>query len=50
MRIEDLKCVLQHYWAYNQKTYTTERQKFQILLLLLLFAFTNSQSKAIFGE
>lgn len=47
MSVEDLRCVLQHHWAYDQETYATERQRVQMSLLLLLSAFTSSRPGAI---
>lgn len=47
MSVEDLRCVLRHHWVYDQERYPTERQRLQILLLLLISAFTASRPEAI---
>lgn len=47
MSVEDLKCVIQYHWMYDQKIYATERQRVQMSLFLLLSAFTTLRPKAI---
>ncbi|KAI9765002.1 MAG: hypothetical protein M1840_007924 [Geoglossum simile] len=47
MSVEDLRFALRHHWAYDQELYSTERQRVQMSLMLLLCAYTGSRPGAI---
>jgi hypothetical protein len=47
---EDLGILLQWYWKYGMLTFTNERQRVQLSLLMLFFAFTGSRLDTLLGE
>ena len=47
---EDLGILLQWHWKYGTATFTNERQRVQLSLLMLFSAFTGSRPDALLGE
>src|SRR6266480_5477491 len=47
MSVEDLRFALRHHWAHDRELYSTERQRVQMSLMLLLYAYTGSRPGAI---
>ena len=47
MSVEDLRFALRHHRTYDRELYSTERQRVQMSLMLLLCAYTGSRPGAI---
>ena len=47
---EDLGILLQWHWKYGTATFTNERQRVQLSLLMLFSAFTGSRPDTLLGE
>jgi hypothetical protein len=47
---EDLGILLQWHWKYGTATFTNERQRVQLSLLMLFSAFTGSRPDTLLGD
>jgi hypothetical protein len=47
---EDLGILLQWHWKYGMSTFTNERQRVQISLLMLFSAFTGSRPATLLAD